>query len=127
MVVVVVAITLNGPLLLRGLLYFPDERAPASRWVRLSPWIFALGGVTALGLATDALISMTLARRLEGALNVAFQASGLFVVTWKFHRAGPIGRRQIKWVALGIYLATAPVFFGQLFALTRSLSCFPFL
>jgi class 3 adenylate cyclase len=35
-------------------------------------------------------------------------ALGLVAIAWNYRRADPIGRRQIKWVVLGLYLAITP-------------------
>ena len=42
-------------------------------------------------------------------VNVVFIATLLVVLTRNFRRAGPFGRRQLKWVVLGIYVGTVPV------------------
>ena len=42
-------------------------------------------------------------------VNVAFIATVLVVLTRNFRRAGPLGRRQLNWVVLGMYVGTVPV------------------
>ena len=40
----------------------------------------------------------------------------LAVLTRNFRRAGPIGRRQLKWVVLGMYVGTVPVLLADVVA-----------
>src|SRR5262249_18475894 len=43
------------------------------------------------------------------AVNIVLIVTLLVVLTRNYVRAGPLGRRQIRWVVLGIYLGTVPV------------------
>jgi len=47
--------------------------------------------------------------RATNLLEFAFVATLLGVLTYNFHRAGPLGRRQLKWVVYGLYIGTVPV------------------
>lgn len=95
------------PLVLRAALMFPPESAPARapRW----PWAFAIFGPLALGWVLGVPIAPEAAVRGAFAVNVAFIAAFLAVLTRNFRRSGPIGRRQLKWLMLGMYLGLVPV------------------
>jgi class 3 adenylate cyclase len=95
------------PLVLRAALMFPAETAPARppRW----PWAFAVFGPLALGWVLGAPIAPDASIRGAFGMNVAFIAAFLLVLTRNYRRAGPIGRRQLKWLMLGMYVGLVPV------------------
>lgn len=95
------------PLVLRAALAFPPEVATArpARW----PWAFAVFGPLAVGWVLGVPIAPEAAVRGAFAVNVAFIAAFLAVLTRNYRRSGPIGRRQLKWVMLGMYLGLVPV------------------
>ncbi len=103
------ASTVMLPLILRTLLVFPAEVAPPGGRLPWWPWLFAVFGP----VSTSWVLGMPLAPeagfRAVFAVNVAFIVAALAVLTRNFRRAGPHGRRQVKWVMLGMYLGTVPV------------------
>jgi class 3 adenylate cyclase len=54
------------------------------------------------------LVSLSLAGPLLAALNIGTGAAYLAVLTWRYIGVGPIGRRRIKWVLIGVYLSVLP-------------------
>jgi class 3 adenylate cyclase len=103
-------VSLNGPLFITGLLYFPDDKAPRTRWALAWPWIFcfvACAGVVGW-YSGGWLVPLPLARHLLAALNIGTGAAYLAVLTWRYIGVGPIGRRRIKWVLIGAYLSVLP-------------------
>ena len=95
------------PLVLRAALIFPPEAAPARlpRW----PWLFAVFGPLALGWVFGVPFAPEASVRGSFLVNVAFIATFLGVLTRNYRRAGPIGRRQLKWMLLGMYVGLLPV------------------
>jgi class 3 adenylate cyclase len=102
-----VAWSLAFPLLLRTLLLFTDV-APSGPTARLGPWIFAaigpltIGTLTGFPVGKDESVPLTL-----GAL-LAFCVVVLAVVAQAYRRADALGRRRLRWLALGFYGAAAP-------------------
>ena len=97
------------PLILRTVLIFPAEVAPASGRLPWWPWLFALFGPISLSWTFGVPLPPELGFRAVFIGNVAFIATLLAILTRNFRRASPIGRRQLKWVVLGIYVGTVPV------------------
>jgi class 3 adenylate cyclase len=95
------------PLALKALFLFPEEDTPAATSLPAWPWLFAVAGpiwngwmfgVSPAGLAYAGLV-----------LDVVFLIAFLVIVTHRFLLADPIGRRQVKWVLYGTYIALVPV------------------
>lgn len=105
------------PLGLRAFLIFPPEVAPADGRLPWWPWLFALFGPISLSWLLGWPLPPASGFRAVFATNVAFIAVLLAVLTRNFRRAGPLGRRQLKWVVLGIYCGTVPVLLADLVAL----------
>ncbi len=98
------------PSSLRFALVFPQETS-ARTWLTRG-WSWALGLLLGLVLACWWL-DAPLPRQWVGVAIVAFPAALLFaflaILTWNYRRADPIGRRQAKWVLLGLYVGVAPI------------------
>ncbi len=100
-----VTFALTIPLLLRFAQVFPDDVPPEGRWPRLWPWLFAAGGVF-LGLFWLGRYTLSI---VGGAATMALGLAALLAVsTRKYRRAGPVARRQMKWVLFGVYCAALP-------------------
>lgn len=97
------------PLILRAVLIFPAEVAPAGGRLPWWPWLFAGSAPISLSWIYGAPLPPEVAFRAVFAVNVAFIVTALAVLTRNFRRAGPIGRRQLKWVVLGMYVGTVPM------------------
>ncbi|MEN8158686.1 MAG: adenylate/guanylate cyclase domain-containing protein [Myxococcota bacterium] len=104
------------PLLLRAILQLPERGPPASRTLRLAPWLFvACAPATAswiLGWPLDGELGL---RALMALYGVAL-AAAIALVIRGLRRADALGRRRLKWVAWGFYVGTAPVIAGALVA-----------
>ena len=95
------------PLALRASLLFPDAMRPRSTLARFGPWAFlALAPFEASRFyefpfpREIGVVGMTLGDLLFFGLLVG-------IASHAYRMADPVGRRQIKWVLLGIYLAVA--------------------
>lgn len=97
------------PLILRALLLFPPETAPAGGRLPWWPWLFAVFAPVSTSWIFGIPMSPETGFRAVFAVNVAFIVTALAVLTRNFRRAGPRGRRQMKWVMLGMYVGMVPV------------------
>ncbi|MDX2171396.1 MAG: adenylate/guanylate cyclase domain-containing protein, partial [Deltaproteobacteria bacterium] len=97
------------PLMLRAALLFPAEIAPPDGRLPWWPWLFAAFGPISLSWVYGLPLAPATGFRAVFAANVAFILTLLAVLTRNFRRAGVAGRRQLKWVVLGIYVGTVPV------------------
>lgn len=97
------------PLILRTIMIFPPEVAPASGRLPWWPWLFAAFGPISLSWTFGFFLPPAVGFRLVFLVNVLFIATLLAILTRNYRRASPIGRRQLKWVVLGIYFGTVPV------------------
>jgi class 3 adenylate cyclase len=97
------------PLILRTGMIFPPEIAPASGQLPWWPWLFAVFGPISLSWTFGIPLPPAVGFRAVFFVNVAFIATLLAIMTRNFRRAGPVGRRQLKWVVYGIYIGTVPV------------------
>ena len=107
--VFLVASTVMLPLILRAVLIFPAEVAPPAGRLPWWPWLFAVFGPISSSWVFGMPLPPAFGFRAVFLLNVAFIATVLVVLTRNFRRAGPVGRRQLKWVVLGMYVGTVPV------------------
>ena len=97
------------PLVLRALMRIPAAPQPASRLGRAWPWLFlAMGPAVTSWLLGWPLPSAT-GLRAVFALNLLVGACVLGIVTSGFLRSGAAGRRKLKWVLYGFYVAIVPV------------------
>jgi class 3 adenylate cyclase len=108
-VVRAVAGCLWAPLMLRAAFVLPEEAAPPRGRLPRWPWLFALLGASWTSMWLDFPFPIAWGQRLNPALGAAVIASILAVLTRNYRRAGPVGRRQVKWVVTGVYLGTVPV------------------
>src|SRR5581483_2686237 len=107
------------PLILRALLVFPADVAPAPARLPWWPWLFALFGPISTSWVFGVPFPPALGFRAVFAANVAFIVTVLAVLTRSFRRAGAVGRRQLKWVVLGTYVGTVPVLVADAVAAVR--------
>lgn len=104
------------PLILRALLVFPSEVAPAGGRVPWWPWLFALFGPISLSWVFGVPMPPAAGFRAAFAVNVVFIVTALVILTRNYRRAGALGRRQLKWVVLGMYVGTVPVLLADVVA-----------
>jgi class 3 adenylate cyclase len=117
--VVVTGATVAFPLILVALMKIPAAPQPATRLGRAWPWLFLAmaPGLTSWILGRPFASSAGL--RLVFALNVLFALCALGIVTRSFRRSGAAGRRKLKWVVYGFYVAVVPVAMAALLAATN--------
>jgi class 3 adenylate cyclase len=96
-----------APLILRAALCFPEEVAPRSLpwW----PWWFAPLGLTWSSMWFGVPLSIELGTRLNPAIGAAVIVAVLAILTRNYLHAGALGRRQVRWVLWGIWLALLPI------------------
>jgi class 3 adenylate cyclase len=108
------ASSLMLPLILRAVLIFPAEVAPPGGRLPWWPWLFAIFGPISLTWIFGVPLQPAVGFRAVFIVNVIFIATMLGVLTRNYRRASAIGRRQLKWVVLGMYIGTVPVLLTDL-------------
>ena len=99
---------LAGPFALRAMLSFPVETASNGRMARFAPFLFAVLGAGPVSWAFGVPFSATWGMRITTAGSALWAVTALSILTWNYRRSGATGRRQLKWVLVGLYLAAAP-------------------
>ena len=107
------------PLILGWCLDFPKERRPRS-WGHYWPW--ALAPINAVLRGSYFLGGPVPPSQVPTGIAIADGTVGalcLLALTFNFWRADRIGRRQIKWVLLGVYVGVVPIVVTFLLAALR--------
>jgi class 3 adenylate cyclase len=99
---------LAGPFALRALLSFPLETASHGRVARFAPFLFAALGPGPVSWAFGVPFSANWGMRITTAGSALWVVAALSILTWNYRRSGATGRRQLKWILVGLYLAAAP-------------------
>jgi class 3 adenylate cyclase len=97
-----------APLGMLWLLSLPEATAPRARWTRVAPWLLAGLGVTFPSWLFGFPLPPEIGRQAHFGLGATAMILALVAIASNYRRADPIGRRQIKWVALGLYFAITP-------------------
>lgn len=97
------------PLILRVHLLLPEEFTRTGARLPWWPWLFAVYGPVLLSRVFGSPLPPPIGFQAEQIVTIAFVAILLVFITQQFRHAGPIGRRQFKWVAYGAYVGLAPV------------------
>ena len=97
------------PLILRAVLIFPEEIVPTGMRMPAWPWIFTIFGLFTASWVFGVPFSSALGLRAVFVINMLFLTTLLVLLTRNFRRAGPVGRRQLKWVIYGFYVGILPV------------------
>lgn len=97
------------PLFLRVILLLPEELAPEGKRGPWWPWAFIVFAPSISSRVFGTPFSHAVGMRLEMLVTAVFVAVLLAVLTRNFLRAGPLGRRQLKWILYGLYIGTVPV------------------
>lgn len=79
------------------------DRTPA--WI----WLFAIFGPLSTGWVLGTPFPPVLSLQSAFATTALWLATVLVVLTLGYRRARPRGRRQLRWIVLGLYLGTAPL------------------
>ncbi len=104
------------PLILRTALVFPDvpnpnPRALALAWVFLPLVFLRMGFFRTIGNLVGIDLPSDLFEHMASVLGAGWGLSVLIVIAVNYRRADAIGRRQVKWVAFGIYAGCLPLLF----------------
>lgn len=97
------------PLILRAVLTLSEKGVPAGARLPTWPWLFAVFGPIMTSRTFGVPLPPTVGFFAESVVTVAFVATFIVLLTRNFRQAGPLGRRQLKWVVYGIYIGTTPV------------------
>ncbi|HEY8121522.1 MAG TPA: adenylate/guanylate cyclase domain-containing protein [Myxococcota bacterium] len=110
---------LAPPLMLLTALSFPEvgaaRRSATPRW----PWLFAIVALSWTSLWFGFPLDQAIGARLNLALGFALSVTLLALLARSYRRAGPAGRRQIKWVVYGNFLGLVPVLVALALAIAR--------
>jgi class 3 adenylate cyclase len=114
-----VAGCLWAPLVILAAVRFPEGVWPPGRRLPRWPWLFAVLGLTWTGYFFSVPIPTRVAIRANPAVGFAALVAVLVVITRNYALAGPLGRRQVKWVLLGCYLGFLPSALGSMAGAAR--------
>jgi class 3 adenylate cyclase len=103
------ASSVTFPLWLRAAHLFPKEAMPRDGRLPWWPWAFALFGPAALTWVFGMPLPPAVGQPLAFAINVAFIATTLALVTRSYRRVDALGRRQLRWVVFGFWVGLGPV------------------
>jgi len=104
------------PLVVRASMCFPREEMPTGRLARWAPWVFAIVGPLVASSRFGTPFASDIGESgAFGVMALAF-ATVVVVMTRNYPGADPIGRRQLRWVLLGFYLAAIPPMAGSALA-----------
>lgn len=109
MVVLACSSVFMFPLLLRVHLLLPEGFTLTGARLPWWPWLFAVYGPVLLSRVFGFPLPPSIGFQAEQIVTMTFVATLLLVITQQFRHAGPIGRRQLKWVIYGLYLSLVPV------------------
>jgi hypothetical protein len=97
------------PLILRAVLIFPEEIIPTGMRMPVWPWLFTVFGPFIASWVFGVPFSSAFGLRAIFVMNTTFLTTLLVLLTRNFRQAGPVGRRQLKWVVYGFYVGILPV------------------
>jgi len=92
-------------------LHFPPELPKPPRSIALLPWlvISPLFGLLRLSYLLGGPVPPALVPRGISFAHAVFAVGLLAAVTWNYSRSGPVGRRRLKWIMLGAWMAMMPM------------------
>jgi class 3 adenylate cyclase len=93
-----------GPMAVRVLLLFPEEVAFDGRWARLWPWLLAANGIFMPSWVFGFPLPPAWGRPLALGGNLILIALILGLLALQYRRASALGRRQLRWSLLGLYV-----------------------
>ena len=97
-----------GPLVIRAIVLLPENTAIKSNTVRYGVWVFALMSISGLSAFTGQPLTAATGQTVHLALIALFYLSILIVLGRNYIKADKLGRRQLRWIILGFYLAFLP-------------------
>ena len=114
MATVTVCATLVGPLVIRLLMLIPDDGVHFARWEIAWPWVFSLTGLIVTGTYFGLPTLPFPGRIAYAVIVILFFAAGVAVLGSSYRRAGPLGRRRVRWVFYGFCSAALIAIGSQL-------------
>jgi class 3 adenylate cyclase len=106
------AVTLEGPALICAVTYVPDRPGRELGWVRLLGCLTIVRGPLAASAAYGALMSpVHLGLPLMSGVTTLHMGGIVGVLTFSYLRSDALGRRQLRWTLLGVWLAALPALF----------------
>jgi class 3 adenylate cyclase len=112
-----VATTMFMPLALRTLLVWPEDAVPPRRPTPRWPWLFVVNGPIVTSWAFGVPMGADASRLAALALQVLFIGVFVGVITVRYRESGPIGRRQLKWALVGLWVGLVPALLAGAVAL----------
>jgi signal transduction histidine kinase/CheY-like chemotaxis protein len=102
---------------IKALLHFPAETARTGRAAAILPWFVAVQGFGWLGLFAGIALPYGLGAPLAFGGNLIVSAAICWILAVSYYRASAAGRRQLRWVLIGIYVGLTPTVIGGLLTL----------
>lgn len=115
----VIASTLLFPTVLRMAIVYPQEVDTQSLQLPRWPWLSVVYGVVAFSWVFGTPLPPPFGQQVAMLMNVALIVLLLTFLARNFRRLGPMGRRQVKWGILGMYLGLAPMMIADLVSALR--------
>ncbi len=112
-----VSTALTAPLALRAFQVFPEESSRPGGPARAWPWLFLAIGPVYTSWAFGVPFALPHIGSLAVAASAVYVATLVTLLTLDYRSCGPRGRRQLKWVVLGFWVALVPVFLTSVVAL----------
>jgi hypothetical protein len=97
------------PLSVRAYWLLPRGTPPAGAWARYAPWPLALIGPFDISRFHGFPFSHEAGSIGAAIVSVIFVAAVLAIITRSYREADALGRRQLRWVVLGLYLMSLPL------------------
>ncbi|MDG2306843.1 MAG: adenylate/guanylate cyclase domain-containing protein [Candidatus Binatia bacterium] len=97
------------PLMLRPIFVILHDNEAGPEKVPAWIWVFSIFGPVSTGWVVGIPFPPVLSLQVTFAITFVWLATVLFVLTQGYRRARPRGRRQLRWVVLGLYLGMAPL------------------
>ena len=108
-----------APLMIRAAYHFPESAWPRGRRVPVWPWLFLALGLTWTSKWFAVPFPVEFGTLANPAMGAGVGAALLFVATRNYRRADALGRRQARWVLLGVYLGLGPSGLGAMTAVAQ--------
>jgi len=108
MLVFTICMMFAGPLMLRAILLMPERTAIKSPLAYRSVWIFSLMMISGLSAFTGMPFNTEIGQAMHAGFMAIFYLLILLILARNYIKADEIGRRQLRWIIFGFYLAFVP-------------------
>ena len=102
---------------LKALLHFPAETARTGRAAAILPWFVAVQGFGWLAMAAGVALPYDIQAGLAFGGNLVVSLAMCWILAVSYYRASAAGRRQLRWVVIGIYIGLMPTVVGGVLTL----------